>query len=133
MGKFRIDAEVRWSTDTQRGTQGNIPIEFFAPGDGSLKVGSEQAKSVGELLSLFEMANGTRMLTVALKVPYANLYFRPQWNIDAISLGMYDGVRLVAQARCNSPRRAMSVEKQGIRQTILDFHDNDEGIVAFRT
>ena len=133
MGKFRIDAEVRWSKGDQKGTQGNIPIESFVPGDGSMKVGSQQAKTVGELLSLFEMANGARQLTISVREGYANLYIRPSWTIEQITLGMWDVTRMVAQARCNDPKVPMAVVRNGIKVMTLDFHDNDDGFLASRT
>jgi hypothetical protein len=133
MGRFRIDAEVRWRKDSESGTQGNIPIEGFVPGDGSGKVRSEQAKTIGDLLTLSEMANGARMLTISLKAAHASLYLKPQWSIESVSLGICNAARLVVRARCSSPTRGNDKSPNGSPRTTLSFHDNPNGFVASKT
>ena len=130
MGKYRFDARVNWRTKGQLEGQENIPLGAIVAGDSTAGFGSETAKNLGQLLQLFQMANGAKAITVFVNHVYAYRFFPQGRSIDFIGIGMYEAARLVATADCKDLIVSKSLPGAPFQTVTLDFHDNDLGFNA---
>lgn len=120
MGKFRFDAWVDWKMGKEKGTQKNIPIEWFSPGDGvniHPFIRSDRAKDPPALIFVLDVMDQGRTFTLALQAAVAMQYLRPNWEIAMVYLNMYEGTRRIHGVATDvNVKRKMSVVEKGLQR-----------------
>ena len=124
MGKFRFDTTVLWERGKESAKQGNIPIEYFAAGDGlnvSPAERSDMATDLTQLLFVEEVIGQQQMFSILLPVVHAGQFIRPNWELVGIRLGMYEGKRHVRSVEAAWPTRKFSVANKGLQRMTFKF------------
>ncbi len=131
MGSFRLEARAEWRANGNQGSQSNIPLDAVVTGATANGFSSNDAKTPGEMIRLFDMADGAAALTVLLKAPYAHMYFPTNRALDFISIGVHDARtdKIVVTATGKDIKVLHSApNSDGAGQVVLDLHG--DGISA---
>ncbi len=136
MGNFRLEARAEWRSNGKSGSQANIPLDEVITGATANGFSIKDAKTVADVIRLFDMADGASALTVLLKWPYAHMYFPTSRALDLLSIGVHDSHtdKIVVMATGKDLKVAHSAPgSDGLGNVVLDLHGSDQGIVATKT
>ncbi len=131
MANFRLEARAEWRASGKQGSQSNIPLDAVVTGATGNGFSSNDANTPGDMIRLFDMADGAAALTVVLKWPYAHMYFPTSRDLDFLSIGVHDAKtdKIVVVATGKDIKVLNSSPAGGGNgQVVLDLHG--DGIAA---
>lgn len=131
MANFRLEARAEWRASGKLGSQANIPIDAVVTGASANGFSSNDANTPGDMIRLFDMADGAAALTMLIKWPYAHMYFPTSRDLDFLFIGVHDGKtdKMVVVATGKDIKVLHSSPSgDGEGQVVLDLHG--DGISA---
>jgi hypothetical protein len=124
MGRYSFDVTVLWGRGKEMVKQGNIPIEYFAAGDGLNLMSPRRSDRAAHLADLFvveEAIDQQRRFSIVLSVVHAMKFVRPHWELLGIRLVSYEGQRQVHSVEATRPIGGFSGASKGLQRGTFSF------------